>query len=68
MLIKSFSKVVKAREKSSKNVFVDNFNDKKNEKVVNFYDFIENLKNESSFSIKKKQINVQKIIKFRKIK
>ena len=28
-LTKSFSKIVKAREKSSKKVFIDNFDDKK---------------------------------------
>ena len=52
-LTKSFSKIVKTWEKSSKNIFVDNFDDKKIKKIVNLYDFIEKLKNESSFSIKK---------------
>ena len=65
-LTKSLSKIIKARERSSKNVFINNFDDKKMKKVVNSYDLIEKLKNELSFSIKKNKIMFKKSSSFEK--
>ena len=65
-LTKSLLKIVKVREKLSKNIVVNSFDDKKMKKVVNFYDFIESLKNESLFSIKKNKIMFKKSSSFEK--